>query len=126
MNRSKEIHLLYRGASDKKDGGEPSRYLMQLEGSYHKAQGEPYLTVEHVVHQLPLPDARPEIPELEVSEGMRTRLGEWSSQGMSPCAIITLMQCPRNFAYRYLYGMGQATEIQTAMEASTSEVWCTG
>ena len=119
MNRSKEIHLLYRGASDKKDGGEPSRYLMQLEGSYHKAQGEPYLTVEHVVHQLPLPDARPEIPELEVSDGMRTRLGEWSSQGMSPSAINTLLQCPRNFAYRYLYGMGQATEIQTAMEAST-------
>ena len=76
MNRSKEIHLLYRGASDKKDGGEPSRYLMQLEGSFHKVQGDPYLSVEHVVHQLPLPDARPEIPELEVSEGMRMRLRE--------------------------------------------------
>lgn len=119
MNRSKEIHLLYRGTSDKKDGGEPSRYLMQLEGSFHKAQGDPYLSVEHVVHQLPLPDARPEIPELEVSEGMRMRLREWSSQGMSPSAINTLLQCPREFAYRYLYGMGQATEIQTAMEAST-------
>ena len=119
MNRAKEIHLLYRGASDKKDGGEPSRYLMQLEGSFHNAKGIPFLQVEHAVHQLPLPEARPEIPTLEVSEGMRKRLGEWSSQGMSPSAINTLLQCPRNFAYRYLYGMGQATEIQTAMEAST-------
>jgi len=119
MNRSQEIHLLYRSASDKKDGGEPSRYLMQLEGSFHKRNGEPYLNVEHVVHQLPLPDMRPSIPELKVTEHMRDRLTEWSSQGMSPSAINTLIQCPRNFAYRYLYGMGQATEIQKAMEAST-------
>ena len=30
-----------------------------------------------------------------------------------------MLQCPRNFAYRYLYGMGEATELQTSMEAST-------
>ena len=119
MNRAQEVHLLHRGASDKKDGGEPSRYLMQLEGSFHKPDGTPYLEVNHVVHQLPLPDARPDIPELEVSEGMRRRLGQWSSEGMSPSAINTLLQCPRNFAYRYLYRMGEATELQTAMEAST-------
>lgn len=119
MNRAKEVHLLHRGTSDKKDGGEPSRYLMQLEGSFHKPDGTPYLTVEHVIHQLPLPSARPEIPDLQVTETMRDRLKQWSSGGMSPSAINTLLQCPRNFAYRYLYRMGEATELQTAMEAST-------
>ena len=119
MNRSKEVHLLYRQGSDKKDGGEPSRYLMQLEDSFHKANGEPYLRVERVVHQLPLPEARPEIPSMEITDGMRDRLQQWSSEGMSPSAINTLLQCPRNFAYRYLYKMGEATELQTAMEAST-------
>ena len=84
MNRAKEVHLLHRGASDKKDGGEPSRYLMQLEGSFHKPDGTPYLEVEHVVHQLPLPSARPEIPDLEVTDTMRDRLKQWSSGGMSP------------------------------------------
>ena len=48
MNRSKEIHLLYRGAADKKDGGEPSRYLMQLEGRSTSRDGTPYLQVEHI------------------------------------------------------------------------------
>jgi len=119
MNRAKEVHLLHRGTSDKRDGGEPSRYLMQLEGSFHKADGTPYLDVEHVVHQLPLPSARPEIPDLKVTDAMRDRLKQWSSGGMSPSAINTLLQCPRNFAYRYLYRMGEATELQTAMEAST-------
>ena len=119
MNRSKEVHLLYRGAADKKDGGEPSRYLMQLEGSFHNDQGTPYLRVEHIRHQLPLPQIRPEIPDLGVTDKMRLRLAEWSSQGMSPSAINTMLQCPRNFAYRYLYQMGEATEIQSAMEAST-------
>ena len=119
MNRSKEVHLLYRGAADKKDGGEPSRYLMQLEGSFHNDQGTPYLRVEHIRHQLPLPQIRPEIPDLGVTDKMRLRLAEWASQGMSPSAINTMLQCPRNFAYRYLYQMGEATEIQSAMEAST-------
>jgi hypothetical protein len=119
MQRSKEVHLLYRGAADKKDGGEPSRYLMQLEGSFHNAQGQPYLQVEHLRHQLPLPEVRPEVPDMAVTDKMRLRLAEWSSQGMSPSAINTMLQCPRNFAYRYLYQMGEATEIQNAMEAST-------
>ena len=119
MQRSKEVHLLYRGAADKKDGGEPSRYLMQLEGSFHDEQGQPYLQVEHIRHQLPLPEVRPEVPDMAVTDKMRKRLAEWSSQGMSPSAINTMLQCPRNFAYRYLYQMGEATEIQNAMEAST-------
>ena len=119
MQRSKDVHLLYRGASDKKDGGEPSRYLMQLEGSFHNEHGQPFLQVEHITHQLPLPQVRPEIPDLTVTDNMRQRLLEWSSQGMSPSAINTMLQCPRNFAYRYLYQMGEATEIQSAMEAST-------
>ena len=119
MQRSREVHLLYRSASDKKDGGEPSRYLMQLEGSFHNQQGQPYLQVEHITHQLPLPQVRPEIPDLVVTDKMRQRLAEWSSQGMSPSAINTMLQCPRNFVYRYLYQMGEATEIQSAMEAST-------
>ena len=72
-----------------------------------------------MVHQLPLPEARPEIPSMEITDGMRDRLKQWSSEGMSPSAINTLLQCPRNFAYRYLYKMGEATELQTAMEAST-------
>ena len=56
---------------------------------------------------------------MEITDGMRDRLKQWSSEGMSPSAINTLLQCPRNFAYRYLYKMGEATELQTAMEAST-------
>ena len=119
MNRCREIHFLHRGASDKKDGGEPSRYLMQLEGSFHNSKGEPYLDIHKVTHQLPLPSARPEIPNLTMTDSLRERLAQWSSQGMSPSAINTMLQCPRNFVYRYLYKMGEATELQTAMEAST-------
>ena len=119
LNRSKEVHLLHRGSVDKREGGEPSRYLMQLEDSFHDRDGKPYLRVERVVHQLALPGVRPEIQPMTMTEAMRSRLREWSQSGMSPSAINTLLQCPRNFAYRYLYRMGEATEIQLAMEAST-------
>lgn len=92
---------------------------MQLEDSFHDRDGKPYLRVERAVHQLALPGVRPEIQPMTMTEAMRSRLREWSQSGMSPSAINTLLQCPRNFAYRYLYRMGEATEIQLAMEAST-------
>ena len=43
LNRASEVHLLYRSSPDRKEGGEPSRYLMQLEGSFHKPDGTPHL-----------------------------------------------------------------------------------
>ena len=56
---------------------------------------------------------------MTMTDAMRDRLKTWASEGMSPSALNTMLQCPRNFAYRYLYGMGEATELQTSMEAST-------
>ena len=119
LNRASEVHLLYRSSPDRKEGGEPSRYLMQLEGSFHKPDGTPYLNVEHVTLHVPLPDPRPAIQPMTMTDAMRDRLKTWASEGMSPSALNTMLQCPRNFAYRYLYGMGEATELQTSMEAST-------
>lgn len=119
LNRASEVHLLYRSSPDRKEGGEPSRYLMQLEGSFHKPDGNPHLNVEHVTLHVPLPDVRPAIRPMTMTDAMRDRLKTWSSEGMSPSALNTMLQCPRNFAYRYLYGMGEATELQTSMEAST-------
>ena len=119
LNRSKEVHLLHRGASEANGGAEPSRYLMQLTDSFHRANGAPYLNIQHRVQQLPLPDARPDIPPLQMTPKLQGRLQEWSSSGMSPSAINTMLQCPRNFAYRYLYRMDEANDLQTSMEAST-------
>ena len=119
LNRASEVHLLYRSSPDRKEGGEPSRYLMQLEGSFHKSDGTPHLEVEHMTLHVPLPDPRPAIRPITMTDAMRDRLKTWASEGMSPSALNTMLQCPRNFAYRYLYGMGEATELQTSMEAST-------
>ena len=119
LQRAGEVHLLYRSSPDRKEGGEPSRYLMQLDGSFHRQDGSPYIDVEHVVHQLPLPQATPEIPPLKMTEKMRERLKAWTQAGMSPSALNTMLQCPRNFAYRYIYNMDEATELQSSMEAST-------
>ena len=119
LNRSKEVHLLHRGASEASGGAEPSRYLMQLTDSFHRTDGSPYLNVERLIQQLPLPDARPDIPPLQMTPKLQERLHEWSSSGMSPSAINAMLQCPRNFAYRYLYRMDETTDLQKSMEAST-------
>ncbi len=119
LNRSSEVHFLYRNSPDGKEGGEPSRYLLQIEGSFHDGSGQPYLQVQRMTRRLPLPSRRPTIPELEVTPSMREAFKTWAGRGMSPSAINTMLACPRNFAFRYLWRLGEATEIQTAMEANT-------
>ena len=91
---------------------------MQLEGSFHDDQGQPYLRLERITHQLPLPEARPAIPDLKVTNNMRKRLSEWSAQA---CRQVPSTPCCN------VHGIlptatstnGEATEIQSAMEAST-------
>ena len=119
LHRAKEIHLLHRASQEGHEGGEPSRYVMQFDGSFHNRDGKPYLYLEHLAHQLPLPDARPPIRDLVMTDAMRERLDAWVERGMSPSAINKMIACPREFAFRYLYRMGESADVETSMEANT-------
>ena len=61
MNRSKEIHFLYRGQDE---AAEPSRYLLQFERSF-RPNGNDLLPVNQIHVHSALPGKRPAIQPLE-------------------------------------------------------------
>ena len=119
MNRASEVHFLTRQSHDGHEVTEASRYLLQFDGSFHNAEGSPFLTVERLSHQLPLPGSRPSIPDLVMTKNMRDTLDAWAAKGMSPSAINKMVICPREFAFRYLFKMGESADMETSMEANT-------
>ena len=117
LNRSSEIHFLFKSNTGGKDGAEKSRYLQQLKHTF-KPSGKK-MDVKEIKFSMPLPGARPEIPALEMTEEMIKSLEIWSQKGMSPSAINTMVGCERNFAYRYLFRLAETTDIQESMAANT-------
>jgi RecB family exonuclease len=117
LNRSKNVLLMYKSTGATNDGTEVSRYILQLRNTF-KPGGES-LHIKNMKFSMPLPGARPIIPELVLTEKMKERLGVWSEKGMSPSAINKLVGCERNFAYRYLMQLSEQKDLQESMESNT-------
>lgn len=113
LNRAEEVVLVYRKDDEE---NEPSRYLKQLEQAFQPG-GRP-LAVEHEVLESALPEQRPEIPQLAWSAFAEARAREWAQHGMSPSALNTLLQCPRNFYYQYILQMREPEVVEEAMTSS--------
>lgn len=113
LNRAEEVVLVYRKDDEE---NEPSRYLKQLEQAFQPG-GQP-LEIQHEILESALPEQRPEIPELRWTTFAEKRAREWAEHGMSPSALNTLIQCPRNFYYQYLLRMREPEAVEEAMTSS--------
>ena len=115
MNRSKEIHFLYRGRDE---AAEPSRYLLQFERSF-RPNGVELLPIKQVNVHSALPGKRPEIRPLEWTPWAQSELVEWANRGISPSAWNTFMACKRDFYYKYILRLHEQDEFEDEMTAST-------
>lgn len=115
MNRSKEIHFLFRGQDE---AAEPSRYLLQLERSF-RPNGSDLLSLRQVSVHSALPNKRPEIQPLEWTPWAEDQLVEWAERGISPSAWNTFMACKRDFYYKYILRLHEQDEFEDEMTAST-------
>ncbi len=113
LNRAEEVVLVYRKDDEEH---EPSRYLKQLEQAFQPG-GKP-LDIAHEVLESALPEKRPDIPAIAWTEFAESRAREWAQHGMSPSALNTLLQCPRNFYYQYILQMREPELVEEAMTSS--------
>lgn len=113
LNRAEEVVLVYL-----KDDGEhePSRYLKQLEHAF--APGGRSMEVVHETVEAELPAARPEIRDIEWTAFAEAQTRKWAASGMSPSALNTLMECPRNFYYTYIMKMREQDQVEETLSAS--------
>lgn len=115
MNRSKEIHFLYRGQDE---AAEPSRYLLQFERSF-RPNGKDLLPVKPIHVHSALPGKRPEIQPLNWTTWAQGELVNWANRGISPSGWNTFMACKRDFYYKYILRLHEQDEFEDEMTAST-------
>lgn len=115
MNRSKEIHFVYRGQDE---AAEPSRYLLQFERSF-RPNGKDLLPVKQIHVHSALPGKRPAIQPLEWTPWAQSELVNWANRGISPSAWNTFMACKRDFYYKYILRLHEQDEFEDEMTAST-------
>lgn len=115
LNRSKEIHFLYKG---KDETAEKSRYLQQLNRSFHP-NGVDLMPIEKRAINAAVPDQRPELQPIVWGDDERRKLREWAEKGISPSAWNTFMNCRREFYYKYILKLHEQDEFEDEMSAST-------
>lgn len=112
MQRASEVYLIYDAVVDRLQGGECSRYLLQLEvGGIHTIQRT------KAVAETPLQQEQ----SLSVSKSALAleSLKELGSYGYSPSALTLYIKDPLLFYRRYLLGLKETNELEESMAART-------
>ncbi len=117
LHRSKKISFFYPSTTSDFRSVEKTRYIQQLEWEWkdynknidwHKKQlslpASPGLSFEEVVQADALS-----------AQQLRTKF----ENGISPSAINKYLQCPLEFYYRYVLGLGEINEMEEQMDAAT-------
>ena len=119
LNRSQNVHFLFKTEGTTNEGTEISRYILQVKSTFKPKPKGKLLDLAELKFKMPLPGERPTIPPLKLSDELRDRLDKWSEKGMSPSAINKMVSCERNFAYRYLLKLQEQRDLQESMESNT-------
>ncbi len=117
LHRAKKISFFYPSTTSDFRSVEKTRYIQQLEWEWkdynktihwHKKQlslpASPALSFEECVQANALS-----------AQQLRTKL----ENGISPSAINKYLQCPLEFYYRYVLGLGEINEMEEQMDAAT-------
>lgn len=113
LNRAEEVTLVY--LKDDPDN-EASRYLKQLEQAFKPGGRSLHIAHENLESQLPMP--RPEIQDIAWTAFAENRARTWASNGISPSALNTMTQCPRNFYYQYLMRMREPDSVEEVVSTA--------
>ena len=117
LQRASRIDFLHSSITSDFKGTEQSRYITQLELELPSKSS--FATFKKINSSLPnqLDD------NLEVSipndDFSKERIKTLWANGISPSAINKYIQCPLDFYYRYILGLGEEEEIEENISAST-------
>lgn len=116
LHRAETISITYNSTADNNSSGEKSRYIFQLEHELKTSSGH------QISRRTFTPDDQNSVTTKTVyenSEAIRQRISEKLERGLSPSAFNTLIECPLNFYYRYILGLGETAKVEESFEAST-------
>jgi hypothetical protein len=114
LHRAENVYLLYNTEADGLNGGERSRFLMQL---------ETYAMPNHTVTQnvvIPrVPTIEPQLQEVKKDEAILKRIKEIANKGFSPSALTSYIRNPIDFYYQKILGISEYEAVEETVASNT-------
>ncbi len=118
IQRAKNVYFLYTSASDNMGAqNEKSRFLSQLEMEYAPLNKNVHFSSTYA--SLPNSEIKINSQVLRNSPDIIARLKARAAKGFSPSALNKFLECPSDFYYRYILGLGEMDEVEEDIQASS-------
>lgn len=118
LQKAKEVHLVYNTEPDELGGGEPSRFIYQLQNELLKYQ--PFHRIQEIVLNLPVPNlSAPKEIAIPKDDNIYQKLIEKAGTGFSPSAINLYINCSLQFYLKEIAKITEAEEVEETLEAAT-------
>jgi len=112
MHRAKQVHLVYNTDSDALKGGEPSRFIAQLELE----------NLHNITHQIivpSIPQHGTSLVEIPKSQAILRTLKTLARGGFSPSSLGQYIRNPIDFYTQRVLGIKPSRELEETVEATT-------
>lgn len=113
LQRAKNIELIYNSDDGGLNGGEQSRFLMQL-----KTEAK-HFTIEERVGSSPVPPYQSEPQEIAKGPAVMQKLRKLAAHGFSPSALTTYIRNPIDFYRKYIHGIQDADKVEETVAFNT-------
>lgn len=117
LQRSEHIHLVYNTSTEALSGGEPSRFILQIQHEW--AHRNPQVSLQTVYDAANLDThVQPEL-RIEKTPDVIGSLRKFLAARVSPSALNTFINSPLEFYYYYVLGLKEQDRVEEEVEMST-------
>ncbi|MBL4593740.1 MAG: PD-(D/E)XK nuclease family protein [Flavobacteriales bacterium] len=116
LQNAENISILYNTETNEFGSGEQSRFVTQIE--HELSQFENITITKQLVTYPPLNKKLVEV-EVQKIPAIVAKIKERFANGISPSALITYINCPLDFYYKYVLGVREADEVEETIDHST-------
>ncbi|MDG1477409.1 MAG: PD-(D/E)XK nuclease family protein, partial [Vicingaceae bacterium] len=116
IQNAENISILYNTETNEFGSGEQSRFVTQIEHELSKFDN--ISITKQLVTYPPLNKKTTEI-EVQKTAAIITKIKQRFANGISPSALITYINCPLDFYYKYVLGVREADEVEETIDHTT-------
>lgn len=117
LQRSERVHLIYNTAAEALSGGEPSRFILQLEQELVHYNAKAKIDYTRTGFRLDADDQRDLI--VEKTPAVIESVRKFLASRVSPSALNTFINSPLEFYYYYVLKLKEQQHVEEEVEMST-------
>jgi len=116
IQNAKNITILYNTETDEFGSGEQSRFVTQIENELKDFEN---ISISKQIIQYPTVKSEVKHQVIEKTPDIIQKIKQHFERGISPSALITYINCPLDYYYKYVLGLRESDEVEEAVSHST-------